>query len=60
MAKIGLNVDGEGNAIGLWIDADSVVTDGHAYVNLSAEEMEELARELNNVNMARVSGGWDV
>ncbi len=45
-AEGGVNIDVEGNAVGLWFEPDIVEMDEHAYVSLTRDEMEKLAWKI--------------
>lgn len=46
MPDFGININGEGEPVGLWFDPMKVLTDGHAYVNMSISELQLLTGQI--------------
>lgn len=44
----GVNIDGDGEQVGLWFDRDRVDEDGFVYVSLTEAELQRLARMILN------------
>jgi hypothetical protein len=45
-AKCGVNINGDGEVVGLWFDPNIVIVDGHAYISLSPDEMLTFADSI--------------
>lgn len=56
MPKFGLNIDGDGNPVGLWFNPFDLIIDGNVYLFLSENEMAELARIVTNAVTGNCTG----